>query len=323
MFDYQHPSVRFTGRWAQYCKTMTATAPGSYLEIAFTGDWIRLHFDISENEHPRPHLWLQLDNGCKTEAPVDRWLRMECPMGEHTLKVIFKGGKELQSRFTPPLVGKVSFLGYEADGAGALTPDHRKTVEFVGDSITEGVLIDDHLALPDIDERENRQYQDDVTAGYAWLTAEKLNLRPIFMGYGAVGVSKSGNGGVPKAAEAYPWCFAGAPITHRPDYIVINHGTNDRGNGPVRFVEEYGKLLDVICALQPQATIFCLSPFCGAYARELKTLVEEYQQKSQRDIRYICGANWICPDPIHPRREAHRIAAEHLTEQIRTNLPER
>ena len=70
-----------------------------------------------------------------------------------------------------------------------LPADERKTIEFVGDSITEGVLIDVDFYDKDSDfissqDQNNRCYQDDVCATYAWQTAEALNLRPIFMGYG-------------------------------------------------------------------------------------------------------------------------------------------
>lgn len=46
-------------------------------------------------------------------------------------------------------------------------------IEFVGDSITEGVLIDAECTIFTNDQL-NRPFEDDVTATYAWLTAEAL-----------------------------------------------------------------------------------------------------------------------------------------------------
>lgn len=312
MITYCDPSVRFTGRWAQYRGAMTTTAPGAYFEIAFRGDSIRLHFDIGGNEHPRPHLFLELDGLCRSEAPLDQWLRVDCPHGEHILRVIYKGGKEIQPRFFLPLVGKISFLGYEAEGAAVLPADNRKIIEFVGDSITEGVLIDDHLRGEGLPEQDCRPTQDDVTAGYSWLTSQALNLRDYHMGYGAVGVTKGGCGGVPKAAEAYPWCFEGAPITHRADYIVINHGANDRGN-PDKYIPEYEHLLDVIRQHQPQAKILCLSAFCGVYAEPLQEMVTRYNAAHGTDVAFVDGGNWEPAEPVHPRREGHQHIARELT----------
>jgi len=73
-------------------------------------------------------------------------------------------------------------------------------------------------------------FWDDSTAGYAWLTAKTLNLRPITMGYGSLGTTRPGAGDIPKAAESYPYYSDNCPMeSANADYIVINHGTNDRG----------------------------------------------------------------------------------------------
>lgn len=54
--DYKSPSVRFTGRFAELNNTMTATAAGSAIEIAFKGDSILLKFDLTDQVYPYPHL---------------------------------------------------------------------------------------------------------------------------------------------------------------------------------------------------------------------------------------------------------------------------
>lgn len=104
----------------------------------------------------------------------------------------------------------------------------------LGDSITEGVMIDDETGKGI--EWLRRPYQDNSTATYAWLTAEYLGLKPIIMGYGGVGVTKEGCSCVPRAQDAYPFCYHNAPISYaNPNYIVINHGTNDRGKDSAVF----------------------------------------------------------------------------------------
>lgn len=308
-YSYNDPSIRYTGRFALYEGAMTTTACGSQILIAFQGDHIVLNFDTKGNERNMPHLWLRLDGGIKVETAVDEYLRVEADAGEHVLEIIFKSAVEMQPRFFHPLVGKISFKGYRAEKAGALPADNRKTIELVGDSITEGVLIDVECG----EAMEDRPYQDDSTATYAWLTTENLGLRHYHMGYGAVGTTKSGCGAVPKAAESYPYCFEGAPIDYHPDYVLINHGTNDRGHKDM-FREEYEGLLDVIREHHPDAKIICLSPFCGAFAEELEELVADYNRQKGTDVVFINGGNWIEPDPIHPLRPGHKIVAKHLTE---------
>lgn len=317
-FSCDSPSIRYTGRYAKLADAMVATATGSTFEIAFVGDMITLHFDLSGNEHPMPHLWLCLDGGAKFEVPLDRYLRVECESGAHTLTVIHKGAKEIQSRFFHPLVGKISFVGYEAEAEGTLSPDTRKTIEFVGDSITEGVLIDEFYRVDGWDDQDNRPYQDDVTATYAYLTAKALGLRDLHMGYGAVGVTRAGCGDVPKAREAYPYCFEGAPVTYaHPDYILINHGANDRPKGAEVYTEEYFELLKTVRAAHPDSKIFALSAFVGFAPRELEQTVARFNRDFNDSVVFISSEGWIPADPLHPWRDGHCTVAAHLIEALR------
>ena len=94
----------------------TTTAPGGMIEIALQGENAILHFDIKTNQHPYPHLWIKVDNGAKIEVPLDRYLRIETDTDEnHLVTIIFKGAVEMQHRWYPPLIGKVSFCGFEAE----------------------------------------------------------------------------------------------------------------------------------------------------------------------------------------------------------------
>lgn len=134
---------------------------------------------------------------------MSEFLRIACQENEeHVAVVLFKGAVEQQSRWYLPQMGYVAFHGYEAEGWGKLPPRNRKIIEFVGDSITEGVLIDAPCVQGTQDDMLNRVYQDDVTATYAYLAARMLDLEPVFMGYGAVGATHGGCGGVPSAPEA-------------------------------------------------------------------------------------------------------------------------
>lgn len=314
---FDDDSVRLTGRWAVWGETAAATAAGAYLEAAFQGEMVVLHFDTAYSTEPYPHVWIGVDGGALVEAPLDRFLRVRAPRpGRHVVKVIYKGAMEMQHRWWHPLVGKIAFLGLEADAPDALEPDGRRTIEFVGDSITEGVLIDESCRTHANDQFD-RPCQDDVTAGYAWLTAQALDLRPVMMGYGAVGATHSGCGGVPKAAEAYPYCFERAPITHSADFIVVNHGTNDRCAPPEVFQKDYRRLLEVIIEANPRARLAVILPFCGAFPREIRTIAAEVGRDTGREILVVDTAGWLPAEPLHPLREGHRLAAERLTAALR------
>ena len=193
--SYTHESIRLTGRWDTHdphCATATAT--GSYIEFAFAGTMALARFDVMTNATPRLHLWVQLDGGAMIETPIDSYLRVVAPEdGVHVCRIIYKGGTEHDRRWFAPLTGKVSFIGVQVEAPATLPADERPIIEFVGDSITEGVLIDMDYPLPgdpiSYIDQNNRVWQDDVCATYAWLTAEAMTMRPIMMGYGAVGAT--------------------------------------------------------------------------------------------------------------------------------------
>jgi len=317
---YSHESVRLTGRWdVRDPRYAVTTTTGAYIEFAFEGRLATALFDIEQNATPLLHLWIQVDGGAMVEAPIDRYLKVMAPTdGQHVCRIIYKGGTEVDRRWYHPLTGKVSFMGVITEKPVAIGPDDRRTIEFVGDSITEGVLIDTDYygngAPHTYIDLLLRNYQDDVCATYAWLTAEKLDLRPIFMGYGAVGATRAGQGKVPAVAESYPYNFDGSPITRpEPDVILINHGANDRKAPVELYLEKYEELLDLLRAMNPHAKIVSLSAFCGAHHEELGKMIEAYNQKHGSSVAFIDSNGWIPVEPLHPMRDGHATVSEHLT----------
>ncbi len=316
---YDHESIRLTGRGdtsSKDCAVTTTT--GAYVEFAFEGDMALLRFDIEMNANPLLHLWIEVDGGARVETPIDRYLRIKTPTnGTHVCRVIYKGGTENDRRWYHPLTGKVTFLGIDVEHPLPIGEDPRKIIEFVGDSITEGVLIDDDYhgdgEKAFYIDMLNRIYQDDVCATYAWLAAEKLNLRPIFMGYGAVGLTQSGMGKVPAATESYPYNFENSPITRpTPDVVMINHGANDRKKPTEEYLACYNELLDLVHEMNPHAKVIVLSAFCGAHHEELGEFVTAYNQKNGTSVSYIDTFGWIPKEPLHPLRDGHRTVAENL-----------
>lgn len=311
-YKFNDASVRYTGRFAVLDDSMTATATGSTIEIAFFGDSILLYFDTKNYEEPVPHIYVQVDGGALTESPIYKRLRIKAKNGEHIVKIIYKSAVEAQNRFFHPLVGRISFMGYEAEKNSVLPQDNRKSIEFIGDSITEGVLTDADSEESDWGQ-PSRPHVDDVTSTYAYLTAEHFGLKDLHMGYGAVGVTHGGMGGVPKASAAYPYCFDGAPVTYgHPDYILINHGANDVYGDAEKYVAEYKELLHLVRTTHPDAVIICLAAFCGAFPRELEKLVEDFNKENRDNVHFIDATLWVPKNPLHPLRGGHKVIAEKL-----------
>lgn len=328
--SWQDEAVRLTGRWSRTytekrdvhkhaqdsSRFTTTTAAGSYFELAFEGTSAVLEFDLGLLAQPYPHLWISVDGGARIEVPVDRYLRVEAPNdGAHVVKVVYKGGVEMLPRWYGPLMGAISFIGAQAKAPAKLPEDNRRIIEFVGDSITEGVLTDaDYSDTPaNLIDQLNRPYQDDNSATYATLTAQALNLRPMYQAYGAVGLTRVGCGSVPRAGLIYPYVYDGMPYTgEKPDIILVNHGANDRGTTADEYIMRYGELIDLMREINPDAIIVCLSPFCGAYDSEIRAFVENYNAAHEKPIHFISSKGWVPLEPLHPLRDGHRTIADHL-----------
>lgn len=318
--DHLNPSIRYTGRWVCGEKAAVTTTPGASLEIAFQGDYCELLFDAKLNAEPFPHIYIQLDGGAKIETRVDHFIRIDgMDNGNHVLRVIYKSALQDQQRWYEPLVGKVAFIGVEASGEGVLPEDKKGIIEFIGDSITEGIWVDEYKMPYGVRNNHwNMVFENDSTATYAYLTAEALGMRPWIMGYGSAGISKSGAGGVPKAGEAYPYCYYRNPVAPiEPEVIVINHGANDVYVSPEVYTKGYEMFLDIVRGIHPSAIIVALSAFCGGYSVELGKMVEEYNRNRRDHIRYIDTSDWIPNEPLHPTRVGHKIVAQKLVEKLK------
>lgn len=307
-------NISYIGRWHVTNESAIATAPGSRFRLAFRGESLILHFCMEFVSSPPPHVWISIDEGTMVEVPLDRYLRIHARgEGNHVVEVILKSSITYSHRWYQPMSGRIEFVEWIGEH-GILPKNKKKTIEFVGDSITEGVFVDEELG-------EGlgwcgRPYQDDVIATYAWLTAKALNLEPIISAYGGVGVTQPG-GTVPKAAEMYPYCFNEAHIPYsNADYILINYGANDREHSSQEFLCEYRKLLEVIANHNPSSKLILLAPFCGAFEDELQNLKDSFSIERGRDVIFIKTKGWISPEPLHPSRYGHSILANRLIEVL-------
>ena len=311
--------IRYTGRWNVGETAATSTANGNYFEFMYSGECAVIGFDISYTRTPFPHVYISVDGGANIEVSLDRFVRISADEGIYRVCVIMKSSVESQHRWYAPVEAKVSLLEIEAEDFLDLPSDERPTIEFIGDSITEGILID--VGYSNYGDRYDVIYWDDATAGYAWRTAKALNFRPIIMGYGCLGITKGGKGGVPPVAEAYPYYSAGYPMpSQHADYIVINHGTNDRGADKELLQEKYFEFLCVVRERNPRAKIISLTPFSGCLTEEIKEAVEKYNKQREDNVFYIDTTGWIEPEPLHPSRSGHKKVSENLSQIIKEHL---
>ncbi len=313
-------SVSYTGRWEVTEKYAAATACGSSFTVSFKGESAVLMFDVSRCEAPFPHIYVSVDGGAMSECVIDSLIRVRCGAGRHVLKVMLKSSLETQNRWSSPIASAV-FLGCADTEPGAPEKDTRPVIEFAGDSVTEGSSVfPEYICHNDERWLENLVWTNDVCASYSYKTSKLLNMRGVFMGYGSTGVTVSGGGGVPRAAEAYPFVREGVRYAQRADIVVLNYGANDRSAEKDRFMSCYRELLHAVSSHNPRAALFAVSPFCGAFVDEISSVVESYNRENASNVRFVDASHWIPHEPLHPSEESHRTAAERLSEIIRGTL---
>ena len=123
-----------------------------------------------------------------------------------------------------------------------------------------------------------------------------------------------------QAAKLLTETAANVYIQDLADFVLINHGTNDRGASADTFAAAYRRLLDAVVAKNPQAKIAVITPFCGAFHDELFALVADYNKAHGTDIFVVDTAGWLPLDPLHPLRAGHRKAADRLIPILREHF---
>ncbi len=312
------PLIRYTGRWNVSETEAVSTANGSYAEFAFSGECAVVEFGIDDCTIPYPRVYISVDKGACIEVPLDKFIRISAEDGEHYVQIILKGSVELQNRWLAPLEAGTAIRSLEAEAFLPLPEDNRGTIEFLGDSITEGISIDVEPRCVHYGSSRDMVFWDDSTAGYAWLTAKALDMRPVIMGYGCLGTTQGGAGNIPNVCESYPYYSDGCPMeSTNADYIVINHGTNDRRADRDTFRRQYYHLLEIVRERNPKSQIIALTPFCGALADEIHEIVETFNREHSDKVFCINTTGWISPEPLHPTREGHKTVSRNLTKIIR------
>ena len=181
----------FFGRWdLRVAGRAVTVSSGSYVRACFSGAGLAASFDLSLNqrhctctpEGSFPTIAWQIDGGEWQEVEVAPTVTLARGLakGTHTVMLMVRGLDEHQSRWTPPLVASVTFTGFVPGEGGKLEkalPQWKKpalSIEFLGDSITEGVLVDEGRAgvVPGIP--RTWPWLSDARRSYACRTAVKL-----------------------------------------------------------------------------------------------------------------------------------------------------
>ena len=317
------PRFHFVGHWDRRTSTDAITVnSGSRVTCAFTGTSVTGLFGTSGITSPA-QIWVRIDDGPPARFSVSAASIDFAPQGlkpgRHTFELDVKDVDERVNRWEPPLQAALDFKGLALGAGGDLkksSPPGKVRMEFYGDSITQGVRIDNMAIGPD---------GSDGTKDYAYLVALAFGALHNQVGFGRQGIIRTGNGNVPVAAESFGWNYGGSPDDPAfvPQVVVVNQGTNDGSIPSAQFEPAYRAYIAEIHARDRKATIFCLRPFGGYHADDIRQAVEELHDPG---IVYVDTSGWLVAgdyiDGVHPTAAGQLKAAERLAEVIhqRTGL---
>ncbi|MCR5188329.1 MAG: hypothetical protein K6C97_05280 [Treponema sp.] len=231
------------------------------------------------------------------------------------------------------------------DEKGKISPTKERAlkIEFVGDSITCGYGVDDPVK-----EHHFKTSTEDSTKTYAFKTAQALNADWSFVSVSGWGITSgySGDGNknpdsvIPRIYDkiGFSWgntIFGLNPINtkwdfaaYRPDFVVINLGTNDasytkkNADKVQEYVDDYVNFLKVVRQKNPKAQIICCLGVMGddlytAMSNAVSTYSSESGDKRISALRLDpqLMSDTICAD-WHPSETTHTKASKKLVDKI-------
>ena len=178
-----------------------------------------------------------------------------------------------------------------------------RTINFLGDSITEGVY-----AL------EAAPTGNSATNSYPWHCSENLGAVTYSVGYGGSGVTTIGSFNTFINAIDHISAHREVNDGITPDIIVINHGTNDHGKATDQeFINGLRAAIDRLHEKYPDTPIVYMIPFSQRSAANIRAAVNGYD-----NIYIVETSGWgiTCTDSFHPNADGAKKAGEKLADAL-------
>ncbi len=311
--------IHYYGRWNRLADRAITVNTGSHVVAQFSGTAIAAKFDTSLNQAPYPTLAWCIDQGTWQEHEVAATLSLATGLstGTHEVMLMVRGLNESASRWSPPLISSITFLSFDVTGGSLQSSPRpvRPKIEFLGDSITEGINLSLGQPTP--------CWNADGRRAFPSQTAQTLGAEWRQVGFGRLGLLIGGNGGVPVANDAFNWIYQGVPRDDwQADWVVVNQGTNDSGASAASYQPAYATYLGTIRAGYPAAKIVAMRPFNGAHATEIKAVVDARRTASDSRVYYVDTSGWLgngdFTDGTHPNEQGSTKAATALVTAMKS-----
>jgi lysophospholipase L1-like esterase len=312
------PGLHFIGHWdlshaAQQAVTVNS---GSRILCDFSGSAVSGLFSTEGIKSPA-QIWVRIDGQKPVRYTVNStsisFSTSQLSAGRHSFELDVKDVDERVDRWIPPLQAALIFKGLAISPGGTLLKSPlpgKSRMEFYGDSITQGVRIDNMAIGPD---------GSDGTKDYAFLVALAFGALHNQVGFGRQGIIRAGNGEVPPAPQSFGLNFEDSPADPAfvPQVMVVNQGTNDQQYPSAQFEPAYRAYIAQLHRRNQKAVIFCLRPFGGYHADDIQQAVKEL---GESNVVYVDTTGWLEPgdytDRVHPNAQGQIKAAELLVTAI-------
>lgn len=307
-----YPDAYFQGRWfvkqVNGIDCVTTINAGSEIYAKFTGTSIKADFP-DNNTGSAPYIAVSVDGG--------EFVRMLAGYGvitlasgledkEHYIRVVADG---LNQNDDVWLGGEgLAFKAFILEAGKEIKPikPFNKLALFIGDSITAGIRNISSSSAPS----SSSAYQS-----FAGIASNELNISGVRVGFGATGVEVSGAGGVPNANVYVDYTKNGIIAKEQaPDFIVINHGTNDNTIDSLTFKNAYESLLTRFNIIYPGSPIICMRPFNGAHGADIEEVAQRFS-----NCFYVDTSSWVITttDGLHPDLAGSKVAGLALAEEMK------
>ena len=285
---------------------------GSELYIRFANSSsITVNFDKVGNQGLPAYVY-SLNNSSYTRKIVD----VESPLvinglhnsQEYTLKIKVEDIQESNKLWNEYAGLIIKSISIDEGGVFSKYKPKRKKALFIGDSITAGISV-----------REGTQPQSGgASINYSAKCCEIMKWDDVRWAFGYTGIINPGPNAIPNISGYLNWIAKDKYDFNNdvPDFIFINHGTNDSLNS--RDVEQfkigYAKLIDSLKLKFIDTPIVCILPFGGYYKNHIQEVAEGL------DNVYICDTTEWAIQGLHPNANESARAGELLAEWVNKTL---
>ncbi|MDD5397044.1 MAG: chitobiase/beta-hexosaminidase C-terminal domain-containing protein [Candidatus Moranbacteria bacterium] len=283
--------------------------PGAYIKTVFSGTSLKIN--ISEdllvsagtNVGYYPRIRYKIDDQSEVEMQLNPSLStidaaMGLASGNHDLLITFPhvgGGESSQpDRWFVPVHGiKLKGLTIDSGASVSLPTLKPKRLLVYGDSISEGVGVNGASnTFPNTN--------SDATKAVPQMLARDLDAEVGFRALGGGGWTTIGSGSVPPvftpgddAASMWNKYSSGQSLlvngkfSPEPDYIYMNHGTNDMASSDATVIASVHGWLLAARAAAPDAYIFLTVPFGQFKANAVTTAYNNYKTENPDDAKVL------------------------------------